>query len=231
MTVSAARRYAAHGANSTDSSDASRRLIHGFCTAIALGVLAGCATTTSLPPPNTSAQAQSTWRARAAELQSIQHFELHGRLLGLGVSAVRGDLNWAQDGERFDVRFFGPLGVGAVALSGRPDDLEVRTKDGTVRTGQPEAYMQQQLGWSLPLAGLRWWVLGAPAPGSRPQVELDGDGRALRLRQDGWEVSYIEYREVGQRALPRKLELADSERGFRLVIDDWGGLPLPGLPK
>jgi outer membrane lipoprotein LolB len=106
-------------------------------------------------------------------------------------------------------------------LNGQPRDLVVRTKDGALRTSDPEAYMQQQLGWSLPIAGLRWWVLGIPAPGSAPRVQIDEQGRALSLDQDGWHIDYSEYQTFGERPVPRKIELASAERGFRLVIDQW----------
>lgn len=172
---------------------------------------------------------ERNWGIRRSNIAAVQNFVLKGRVAEAGIAGGRGDLDWTQSGERIDLRITGPLGVGALAISGNRDSVEIRSKEGVVTTRSPESYMQQQLGWSLPLARLRYWALGIPAPGlidEQPrEVLLDDVGRALRFEQLGWSIEYTEYQTVNSLALPRKLTVASGGRRFRLVIDEWIGTP------
>lgn len=187
-----------------------------LCAAL---LLAGC--TGAIKPAANSEQAQRNWQQRRAALQQMRDFALQGRMAATGVVSFGGDLSWRQDGERFQVRFFGPLGVGAVAISGMPGEMEIRTKDGDYLTQEPEALMEDKLGFSLPVDGLRYWVLGLPAPGEEPQLQLDDAGRVRAMEQNGWLLEYSDYQTVGTLELPRKFTLHGADRGFRVVIDQW----------
>lgn len=172
---------------------------------------------------------ERNWGIRRSNLAAVQNFVLKGRIAESGVAGGRGDLDWTQAGERLDLRITGPLGVGALAISGDGRRTEIRSKDGVIETANPQRTMQERLGWSLPLAQVRYWALGVPAPGvpdDQPrEVLLDDVGRALRFEQYGWRIEYTEYQTVNSLSLPRKLTLADGSRSFRLVIDEWIGTP------
>lgn len=199
-----------------------RRPLRGAIAGAAVLLLAGCFNPTR-PEGANSPEAQRNWEARRASLTRLQNFSLQGRLAETGLVSFGGALSWAQSGPAFQARFYGPLGVGAVSISGTPDDMEIRSKDSSVRTRDPEAYMQRQFGWSLPLDGLRYWVLGLPAPGGEPQLRLDEQGRILSLKQNGWELAYTEYQDVGALQLPKKFTVSDTQRGFKVFIDAWLG--------
>jgi len=197
-----------------------RRRLRLLVGALAL-LLTGCFHTVQPELGGNSPLAQQAWEARRTALEKLHAFTLQGRLAETGLVSFGGTLSWMQDGETFQARFFGPLGVGAVAISGTAQEMEVRSKDGSVRTREPEAYMQQQFGWSLPLRGLRYWVLGLPAPGGESRLKLDESGRILALKQDGWELDYGEYQDAGGLSLPKKFTISDSERGFKVFVDQW----------
>jgi outer membrane lipoprotein LolB len=172
--------------------------------------------------------AERNWQIRTATLSVVQSFELKGRLAESGLTGARGDLSWSQSGERFDVRVSGPLGVGALAISGDPRSVEIHTKDGIFVTDSVETFMQQRLGWSLPIPQLRYWVLGLPAPvrdKAPPTLILDDAGRAQTIKQAGWMIAYDEYQTVGSLSLPRKLSMVNGQRSFRIVVDSWSGTP------
>ena len=172
---------------------------------------------------------ERNWGIRRSNIAAVQSFVLKGRVAETGIAGGRGDLDWTQSGDRMDLRVSGPLGVGALAISGDRQSVEIRSKDGVITTHSPESYMQERLGWSLPLARLRYWALGVPAPGlidEQPrEVLLDDVGRALRFEQLGWQVEYSEYQTVNSLTLPRKLTVASGGRTFKLVIDEWIGTP------
>ena len=92
-----------------------------------------------------------------------------------------------------------------------------------------EALMQEQLGWYVPVAGLRYWLTGRPGPGFIDHREVDLSGRLLRLEQDGWQVAFQRYMSIDEMIeLPRKLELSNPRLRVRLVIDQW---QLPGASR
>lgn len=196
--------------------------------ALALVVLASACVGTPRKELNTGF-AERNWGIRRSNIAAVQSFVLKGRVAEAGIAAGRGDLDWSQSGDRIDLKVSGPLGVGALAISGDRESVEIRSKDGVITTRSPESYMQQRLGWSLPLSKLRYWALGVPAPGlidEQPrEILLDEVGRALRFEQLGWKVEYSEYQTVNSLTLPRKLTVASGGRTFKLVIDEWIGTP------
>jgi outer membrane lipoprotein LolB len=90
-----------------------------------------------------------------------------------------------------------------------------------VTTAEPEQLLQNQLGWSVPLRALRYWVRAEQAPGS--QAELEGPaGQPTGLQQLGWQVRYLAWHQTGAVALPAKLTLRnDSGLQATLLINDW----------
>ena len=194
-----------------------------------LSLLLGACAGTPVKPLNTDL-AERNWGIRRSNIAAVQSFGLTGRIAESGIAGGRGDIDWTQSGERIDLRISGPLGVGALAISGDPQGVEIRSKDGVIATREPEAYMQERLGWSVPLSMLRYWVLGVPASVPRRDlypkiVQLDEIGRATRFEQTGWTIAYIDYQTVNSLVLPRKLTLSNGSRSFRLVIDEWSGTP------
>jgi outer membrane lipoprotein LolB len=189
-------------------------------------LLAGCATTP--PQPASTAAAQALWQQRETRLQAVDAFELHGRIAG-GALSGSGEIDWRQSGDYFSARFSGALGVGALLIEGTPSNLVVHSKEGTIDTADAENVLREKLGLTLPLADLRYWVLGLPAPRDPATVALDEHGRLSTLDQNGWHLEYVEYTgSTSEVELPRKIALLQTGRKLRVVIDRWTGIA--GLP-
>ncbi|MDE0854707.1 MAG: lipoprotein insertase outer membrane protein LolB [Nevskia sp.] len=204
-----------------------RRLLRGALAGALALLLAGCFGGVKPEGPadsGNSPQAQHSWEARRSALRQVRNFSLQGRLAETGLVSFGGDLSWIQTGASFQARFYGPLGVGAVAISGSPDSMQIQNKNGVYQTQEPEALMQQQFGWSLPVDGLRYWVLGLPAPGETAALKLDDSGHILSMTQNGWDLVYTEYQSVAGLDLPRKFAISDPQRGFRVLIDVWSSV-------
>jgi outer membrane lipoprotein LolB len=185
-------------------------------------LLGGCVST---PPVVDQDVAAQKWRRHYAEVAAITHFDLLGRAAS-GAMGVKADLRWKQfDDGRFEVRVSGPFGAGSVAISGTAQAVEIRNKDGVVRTHDPEAWMQQQAGWTFPIRGLRWWARGLPSPDTPAQSTFDADGRLATLAQDGWQFEYSEYQNVQGIALPRRFQAANDRITLKLIVDQWDNLP------
>lgn len=181
--------------------------------------IAGCASRPPAPAPVNPEQVTEQWLTHSNGLRALEGFTLSGRLsTGQAVSA---SLQWSQQGERFSVRASGPFGSGAVALSGTPELVRIRTGDGTLETDQPQRWMQQQLGWQLPLAGLRYWALGLPMPGTSARYWFTAEGYLASLEQAGWQITYLEHRNIEGLALPARMTLDNGEQQALLRIDQW----------
>ena len=82
----------------------------------------------------------------------------------------------------------------------------------------PDELLDRQVGWHVPLAGLRYWIVGRTQPHTTVgSLELDGVGRLKTLEQAGWTIRYQRYEAIGDLQLPTKLELENPRLSARLV--------------
>ncbi len=196
-----------------------------------LAVFAACQTPPSQSnpaiAPGDGPQVEALWDSHRREVEALTHFTLTGRVASDGVNGGSGGIHWSQQGDRLDLRFSGPLGVGAIALTGTLDDLQLRDRDGVVHIDDADTRLRASLGWSVPLVALRDWIVGLPAPSFGVDGQLlDIRGRLLRLDQAGWQLDYLDYRAVpipgaDSMDLPRRIALTDGQRHLRVVIDEW----------
>lgn len=92
-----------------------------------------------------------------------------------------------------------------------------------------ETLTRQVLGYPLPLVQLTDWVRGRAAAAG--VVELDAQGRPLRLQHEGWSIDYG-YESDDPQAPPGRI-FAQGAGGLelRLRIDEWTSLsPGDGRP-
>lgn len=200
---------------------------------LAAGLIAGCASQPSARPGAVSTLAAQRWQIHKSHLQDLNSFSLEARVAASGSYGVSGDLRWRQRGDHFVVHFSGPFGVGAIDISGTPGDVEIRTRDQRYHTNDPETFLRRHYGWTLPVTGLRYWVLGVPTPATATAgVAYDDNGRALKLLQDGWTIDYDDYQGGGGYALPRHFTMVAGKTEFRIIIDRWSNVspaaPSPG---
>ncbi|MEO8224896.1 MAG: lipoprotein insertase outer membrane protein LolB [Gammaproteobacteria bacterium] len=191
---------------------------------LATTMLGGCATRERAAAPELSPE------ARRASLQSLATWEARGRIaLDMPAASGQGSFAWSQSGDQTVLRVAGPFGAGGYEIHWDPERLRVLSNRGDVAVdyagpGSAERFLTEQLGWSLPVANARYWLLGLAGPDS-PAVEAveagDGAERLAGLTQDGWQVRYGEYRRQRGLDLPRKLVLESAAGRIRLVIDQW----------
>lgn len=158
-------------------------------------------------------------------------FDLRGKLgVVQGGESFSARFLWRQQGSRFTIDLWGPLGQGRVQLAGDPGELELRDGDGSVISrGAPETIMQRHLGWTLPLGVLPEWVRGRPAPGLPVGApERDAQGRWNAFEQLGWQVALERYAEpskpadgTGSAAVPYRVTVRRDGCRVRLAISEW----------
>lgn len=188
------------------------------CLLLAAGVLTGCAV---LPEVRPDARAQ--WEERRRSLAAFSRFSFLGRLaLRTPQDALNARVRWRQDGGEYRIRMGGLMGEAALELRGGSQGVELHAQGEVHRADSPEALLREHTGWSFPLQGLRYWVLGATAPGAAVEaLELDPEGRPEHFFQSGWRVVYRRYVSVQDIALPERLDFERARLEARLVVGRW----------
>jgi outer membrane lipoprotein LolB len=178
--------------------------------AASLLAFAGCASVPPSPPGGTP--------------PSVDGWTLQGRFsVDSGDERVSGSIRWAHRGGRDELLLTSPLGqaVARIALDADGAMLEL-PKQAPRRAVDADALTREAFGYTLPVAGLAWWVQGRPDPARAFDATRDGAGRLEELRQDGWIIQYRQYvDEPG--GYPRKLRVSREDLEIRLVADSWEG--------
>lgn len=174
-------------------------------------LLAGCA---SAPPA-----AQPAVRPGKAEHAP---FALTGRI------AVKHDgerssvtVRWTHRTAEDEILLLAPLGQAVARIRRDTQGVALDTADKHYTARSTEELTQRVLGWHLPLAGLRYWVLALPATDSSARIEHDANGQVSVMRQDGWEIRYTRYATPASDSLPLRITLQRDNMEIQLLIDEW----------
>ena len=184
--------------------------------------LAGCA---ELSPYLTEQVADETaWDSRKIELEHFDKWTITGRVaVQSGQEGWSATLHWDQDHDRYNMRFIAPLGQGTYELEGGPERVSLLTAENrTFNAEDPESLLLDNLGWSVPLHGLKYWIKGVPEPGINTEnLLLDDQGRLTDMQQSGWRISISRYSDFNGTQLPSRLYMHNDRFKLRLVVDDW----------
>jgi outer membrane lipoprotein LolB len=183
--------------------------LRGFAAGLAALALAACATVGPAPNP--------------VETKVAAAFDTAGRMSARhGNEGVAVHFTWAHAARAdvFDVAT--PLGQTVARMRADGDGVSVeRPGEAPVRYPDWNALTQSVLGVPLPVDGLASWLQGAPTPVARADLERDGAGRPLVLRQQGWEIVYA-YGEGDSAARPARLVMrypGAEPIEVRIVVD------------
>ena len=196
----------------------SRRLAL-FCLAAPLWV-AGCASVA----PSRGFDAGETARTEHYSGRFAANYTRYGRNEG-----VQGSFRWEEQGRNVRLDLVSPLGQTLAVVTSTPSGATLDLPNEPPRNApEVDALMEQALGFSLPVSGMRDWLHGRPAPGAPANATRDVRGRLDTLTQAGWTVRYVDWQEPPQDATvatarPRRIDMArdggPSPLTVRLVID------------
>jgi outer membrane lipoprotein LolB len=192
-----------------------------FAVLVFVALLAGCRT---VPPATVAGPgANAPWPEQRAALESFAKYSLTGRVAvaaqGQGFSA---GLRYAQQPQRSDLSLDGPLGIGGLRVELEGADLRIFTSRGERLDGlAARAELERRLGFALPLAELRWWLLGIPAPGDSELNQDAVSGEIRDFTQNGWRVSINSRAPDLGFALPRRLTAEREGARLKLLVETW----------
>ena len=161
-----------------------------------------------------------------AKIGALTHWTARARIsVQTSEDSFSADLIWTQIGAAYNLRLSGPFGSGALTIRGNDSKVILLTSDGqSFVASTPEELMLAQLGWSVPLSQLRYWLVGIPDRSSQDNlvVELrDKVGRYGSFSQFDCEVIYKDYYDDRDPNVPRKLSIGCEDVKSRIVLKKW----------
>jgi outer membrane lipoprotein LolB len=200
-------------------SRAPRGMALGFAAA-AVVALAGCASvkpqgpSTSNAATSVTAQTSRAYQGRFA----IQYNDQNGQQRN-----AYGNFSWQETGDTVTLQLRNPLGQTMAIVTSSPASATLELPNRPPLTADNvSTLMQNSLGFTLPVEGLRYWLQPSPAPTSRAKTEKDPDqpSRLKQITQDGWTIDYLAYADAPATGVKR-LNLSRSEPplDIKLVLD------------
>jgi outer membrane lipoprotein LolB len=156
--------------------------------------------------------------AEQQPLSKLEHWSLEGRLAYQdNKESLSAFVTWLHDKDQDRIVLSGPLSQGKVAITVTAHSVVV--EDGSERREYPgavDSVVKEQLGLSMPVNALRYWILGLSEPGVGYLDVPDG------ILQQGWMVRYREMQEwSAQQPVPRKITVEQDKIKIKFVVDRW----------
>jgi len=163
-------------------------------------------------------------------LAGLDQWQLHARI-GLRSNDHSGSatLIWEEAPGQRKLRLIGPLGGGVIQLQQDDNGVTITDSKGKVWLAEDAGELIRRVtGWSIPISGLRWWLLGLAEPDSKAVSTFDASQRLSNVQQDGWNVTLDKYRLYGDFELPSSIVVeSEFDQGHgrylrtKLIVKDW----------
>ncbi|MFZ6680166.1 lipoprotein insertase outer membrane protein LolB [Undibacterium sp. Tian12W] len=191
-----------------------------FCTLFSTG----CASLNS--PAQVPATASTATTASTRQYQ--QKIQISGKISIQYQQADKpqslpGGFEWEQDAQGIRINLLSPLGqtMARITQTAQGATLE---QDGKVpRTASDlDQLLQDTLGWSLPVAGLRDWLQGFVAIDGKQLAAVKAEDQTLTTQ--GWKLRYVSWHE--QLNFPKRIDLQRyteqaGDVSIRIVVNEW----------
>jgi outer membrane lipoprotein LolB len=150
-------------------------------------------------------------------LYSLDEWHMNGRINITGQKdSWTANIEWHHLPDSDHIKLSGPLGQGATLIELAGGEVTIDRGGGKVlSSNQPEQFISQQIGISVPLRSLRFWAIGLPEEEQDFQPTADG------FVQAGWLVAYKEMQKLGKETLPHKLTVTKPQVKLKLVVNQW----------
>lgn len=174
-------------------------------------------------PPGSEISKQAAWEVHRANVQSLQTWKFKGRVAGKSNNqGFRAGVQWNQLQHNYVIDLHGPLGRKVAVITGKQGSVQLKTSKGeSFQANDPEELMQNLFGYSLPVDGLRHWLVGIPDPNyQHADLKLDEQGRLLQLNQSGWLIDYKRYHDTTP-VLPALIQISNPTLNANIKVDRW----------
>jgi len=170
---------------------------------------------------------QPNWPQHQQQLAQLTHWDIMGKLgIRTPEQSNSARFNWRQQEQQFDIHITNLLGQNVATLTGNNAEVQLDIAgQGRYITDSPDQFLQQKLGWTLPVNMLNYWIKGVPAPNSPASYQLNEQGLLENLIQAGWQVNFSRYQPLESQTLPGKIRLQQDDIALTLLIKRWNLKP------
>jgi outer membrane lipoprotein LolB len=185
-----------------------------------LVALAGCSVTPVRGPALSNAATElSTQTARNYHGRfAVQYVDRYGQQRN-----AYGNFDWQEHGDTVTLQLLTPFGQTLAIVTSSPSSatLELPNRQPMI-ADDVDTLMQNALGFTLPVNGLRYWLQPSPAPTSTARTVPDPNAntRLQEIDQDGWTINYVAYADAPATGVKRlNLSRQDPPLDIKLVLD------------
>lgn len=176
------------------------------------------------PSPGKQDFSITSIKKRQASLKRLKSWEADGAfsIQHAPQKPVIAAYKWQQFGNRNTrIRISSSLDLYSAIIRRRPGSVTLQKNNQQIYHAKTATQlMQRNLGWSLPIVNLSYWIKGAKAPGkSREQANVFG--HLLTLYQQGWTIDYGSYETVSGIDLPKVIYMSRPGFEMKIVVNNW----------
>ena len=193
-----------------------------YLVLIVVVLLSAC--TTTQPDLSSSAENNFAWKKHQKQLDKVQGWHVKGRMaVANGSEYWSINLDWEQYEDTYIIYLSGPFGAGNVKLMGSSNGVILTDSDkSSFFARDPDELLYQQTGVKMPVASLRYWILGMPEPGHAYKQVIDEDGRLENLDRNPWHIQFKRYTQIEGLSVPDKIFITKGQDlSVRMIIADW----------
>ena len=188
---------------------------------LAVLLLPACITISKLPSVE---DAKQEWDDRISYLYEQQNWTAHIALVGNShQQKFKVRVIWKQQSENYQIKLRDFIGRTIAIIDGTPSGVVAKTSKGERYQGDDaEALINELFAINLPVTGMRYWLQGVPMPNETiDHVELDDNGLAKNLNQQGWAISYPQYVQNQPYKMPGLVNLEFENIKLTAKISQW----------
>ena len=184
-------------------------------------VLSSCATVTN---HDISSGTKFNTNSLIPKLDSLTKWEAKG-VIGIihDNNADSASYVYTQDGDTFNIKLYGPMGIGSVDIFGNNDKVTLKTSDGkSTQSSDIRSLMMQQLGWYVPVDGLKYWIKSTAVPDDKFKVNKNINNLPAEISQDGWVITYKKYKLVDNTyPLATNIKMVRKNMSIKIIVKGW----------
>lgn len=180
---------------------------------LVLAILALPACSTMNSAKDITYQPSSTQNA----VYDLQHWAFEGRIAITSKNdGWNANINWEHSPSEDLIKLSGPLGQGGALIQVNANGVTIDQGGGDIKSSTDvENFINQQVGLSVPVNSLRYWVVGLPDKSQIASAIEKG------FEQVGWKNQYKSMQPVGNYVLPRNMTVTNDTVKLKLFIDQW----------
>lgn len=180
---------------------------------LVLAILALPACSTMNSTKDITYQPSSTQSA----VYDLQHWAFEGRIAITSKNdGWNANINWDHSSSEDLIKLSGPLGQGGALIQVNANGVTIDQGGGDIKSSTDvENFINQQVGLSVPVNSLRYWVVGLPDKSQIASAIEKG------FEQAGWKNQYKAMQPVGNYVLPRNMTVTNDTVKLKLFIDQW----------